>query len=392
MRRATVLAGTMLLWLAGMQPAQAANADPRRARVAFQQLATGIASPTAVATASDGSNRIYIAEQQGRIRVRVPNGLVSSAYLDIRDRVLDGGERGLLGIAFHPRYFENGQFYVVYTDNQGDVRVSRFKTNPGSLSAPASSEVVLLDVSHRTASNHNGGAIAFGKDGYLYVGLGDGGGSGDPSGNAQSLSTLLGKVIRIDVNRACGSLRYCIPSTNPFASSASARKEIFFWGARNPWRVTFDLRDGPIWIADVGQNAREELNTFSAGAGGKNLGWDCREGTLNTVSSYGGSYCSGKTFSGPLYEYGHSSGRCSVTGGYVYRGSTYASLLGGVYLYADYCTGEVWGLARLSDGRLYNALLNDHSSQITSFGQAPGGDLYAVDAGGRLYRITASAR
>lgn len=391
-KRFAVAFALLVAMVVPARQAGAANADPRRVRLTFGTLSTGLASPVAVATASDGSGRIYIGEQAGRIRLRIPNGLVSAPFLDITDRVLDGGERGLLGIAFHPQYYANGNFYVYYTDNEGDVRVSRFHTTPGSFTAPASSEVVLLDIAHRENSNHNGGAIAFGKDGYLYLGIGDGGGSGDPRGNAQNNGVLLGKILRIDVNRACSPLRYCIPSTNPLVRSTTARKEIWHNGVRNPWRVTFDLRDGPIWIADVGQSEREEIDTLSGGVGGRNLGWDCREGTRNTVSQYGGTYCTGRSFTPPIFEYGHASGRCSITGGYVYRGAQYASLLGGIYVYADYCTGEVWGIARLSDGRLYNALLYDHAQSITSFGQAPNGDLYAVDSSGGLFKLNAAAR
>jgi glucose/arabinose dehydrogenase len=354
--------------------------------VTLSRIASGFTQPTAVAWPNDGSGRLFVVEQPGRIRVRTPSGGIGT-YLDIRSRVLDGGERGLLGLAFHPSFRSNGYFFVHYTDAQGDIRVSRFKASPTSNTASASSEAILLDIPHRAHSNHNGGQVSFGPDGFLYIGNGDGGGAGDPDGNAQDLSSLLGKILRIDVNRSCGGKRYCIPADNPFAGSSTRAQEIWHYGLRNPWRFSFDKRYGSLWIGDVGQGAREEIDAVAKG-GGRNFGWDCREGTLDTAGLYGGTYCASRSgqFSAPLFEYGHSGGRCAIIGGYRYRGRLEPEMTG-MYLYADYCTGEVWALAGSVNARVY-----DHSRNITSFGENPSGELYVVDSAGSLYRVKASVR
>jgi glucose/arabinose dehydrogenase len=315
------------------------------------------------------------------------SGLRSAAYLDIRSRVQSGGERGLLGLAFHPNYKSNGYFYVDYTDSNGDINISRFHATPSSNAASASSEKLLLKIPHSTYANHNGGQLAF-WGGYLYIGVGDGGSGGDPSGNAQNLNSLLGKILRIDVDHTCGSRAYCSPVGNPFRSSTSARHEIWLYGLRNPWRFGFDSASGAQWIGDVGQNTYEEIDDLGAGVGGRNMGWDCREGTLNTVSQYGGSYCSGRSFTGPIYQYGHSNGRCAIVGGFVYRGAQYASVMKGLYLYGDYCTGEMWALARTSSGTVSD-FVGKRSASITSFGQSISGEIYVVDTDGNLSHVTA---
>ena len=333
-------------------------------------------------------------EQRGRIKVRTPSGTIRT-YLDIRSRVRYGGERGLLGLAFHPNFATNGRFFVHYTDAQGDVRISKFTSSSPSSNGPvsASSESIIIEIPHRTFSNHNGGQVAFGPhDGYLYAAIGDGGGQEDPYASAQSLSRLLGKIIRIDVNRSCSGRKYCIPSTNPFARSTNRRREIWHYGLRNPWRFSFDRTTKIMYIADVGQKAREEINTSGGYTGGRNYGWDCREGTLNTAGTFGGSYCSGKSFVGPFFQYGHAGGRCAIIGGHVYRGSRYRTLLDGIYVYSDYCTGEVWGLYRTSTGGKINAPMYRHPRPIPSFGEASDGEHYAVDTAGYLYRLYARAR
>ncbi|MGZ4144427.1 MAG: PQQ-dependent sugar dehydrogenase [Actinomycetota bacterium] len=371
--------------LPGLTRAEAAF-DPRHVGITLATIARGLASPVGIAAPNDGTGRLFVIEQAGRIRVYLPRGgLQSTPYLDIRSRVLSGGERGLLGLAFHPNFKTNGYFYVHYTTANGDIHVSRFHATPSRNQAASNSEQVLMTIPHQTYGNHNGGQLAFGG-GYLHIGIGDGGGAGDPSGNAQNLNSWLGKVLRIDVDHSCGSLHYCIPSTNPFASRTGVKHEIWLYGLRNPWRFSFDSRypSGSLFIGDVGQSAREEIDITP---GGRNMGWDCREGTLNTVSSYGGSYCNGVSFTGPIYQYSHASGRCAVVGGFVYRGATYASVMAGVYLYADYCTGEIWGLAHQTNGSWLNALLRNHSASITSFGHGPTGELYIVDTSGILWHI-----
>jgi hypothetical protein len=231
---------TLLACLASLivasTPDGARAADPRDVRVTLSRVAFGFTQPTAIAWPNDGTGRLFVVEQPGRIRVRTSSDAIGT-YLDITGRVLDGGERGLLGLAFHPGFRSNGYFFVHYTDAQGDIRISRFRASPGSNRASASSEVIFLDIPHRAHSNHNGGQVVFGPDGFLYIGNGDGGGAGDPDGNAQDLSILLGKILRIDVNRACAGKRYCIPSDNPFAGSSTRAKEIWHYGVRKSCRL-----------------------------------------------------------------------------------------------------------------------------------------------------------
>lgn len=387
MARRLALASALFTLLVAL-PGTGRAADPRSIRVAFARIASGLVSPVAVAAPTDGSARLFVVEQAGRIRVRTRSGLLSTPYLDIRSRVLDNAtERGLLGLAFHPRFASNGYFFVHYTDAQGDIRVSRFKASPSANRASASSEVVLLDIPHRDHANHNGGQLAFGPDGFLYIGNGDGGGAGDPDGNSQDLSSLLGKILRINVNASCDGKRYCIPADNPFARSQTRAREIWHYGLRNPWRFSFDRRYDSMWIGDVGQNAREEIDAVASG-GGRNFAWDCMEGSLNTAATFGGAYCAERRaeFRAPVFEYGHSGGRCAVIGGYRYRGRLEPEMAG-MYVYADYCTGEVWGLAGGTNARVY-----DHPRNVTSFGESAGGELYAVDTGGSLYRVTAARR
>jgi glucose/arabinose dehydrogenase len=366
--------------------------DPDNVVVTLQPLSSGLTGPVALAPAPDGSGRLFIVEQPGRVRVRISgSGLRSTPYLDIRSRVNDSGnEQGMLGIAFHPKYADNGYFFVSYTNSNGDLRVSRFRASPPSANtADPATERVMITIAHPDAyTNHNGGALAF-YGGYLFISTGDGGGSGGPSGYAQNKDSLLGKILRIDIDHACGSARYCSPTTNPYYGSTPGRGEVWHWGLRNPWRFSFDKSTGYQWIADVGQYQREEINRIAKDSKGVNFGWDCYEGTLNTVSEFGGSYCSGRTFQRPIYNYSHSSGRCAIVGGYVYRGSAYSSVISGMYFYADYCTGEIWAINRRADGTWDTALVRNHDGHITSFGQSGGGELYVVDQEGRLYKITA---
>jgi glucose/arabinose dehydrogenase len=227
--------------------------------------------------------------------------------------------------------------------------------------------------------------------GYLYIGTGDGGGAGDPYNNAQNLKSLLGKILRIDVDHRCGTLHYCVPTTNPFYGRSYSKYEVWEFGLRNPWRFSFQRGNGSLWIGDVGQNTREEVDMLAPGVKGRNMGWDCYEGTLNTVSTYGGSYCSGRTFTPPIFNYSHVSGRCAVIGGYVYGGTAYSSIMGGLYLYGDYCSGEVWGLAHSSSGWL-NALVGRDANAITSFGEGANGEIYLVDTSGTLRHLYAYRR
>ena len=389
---ATVLALAALLttFLPGaVQPAGAA--DPAHLGIRLARVTNGIDQPVAIAQPNDGSGRIFIVEQPGRIRVWTPHsGLLGAYYLDIHTKVLSGGERGLLGLAFHPNFSTNGLFYVYYTNTAGNIQISRFHATPSSNTADGSSEFGIMNIAHPSYANHNGGQLQF-WNGLLYIGTGDGGSGGDPNGNAQNLKSFLGKILRIDINHTCGSLHYCNPSTNPYYGKSYSLYEIWLFGLRNPWRFSFQRGNGSLRIGDVGQAAREEIDLLSPGVSGKNMGWDCYEGTLNTVGTYGGSYCSGKVFTQPIYNYSHASGRCAIIGGYYYTGSGQYTLMGGLYFFADYCTGEIWVLNHVGSHWPSTLVARDGNS-VTSFGEGVNGELYLTDTGGNLYHLAAYRR
>ncbi|PWH15159.1 MAG: glucose dehydrogenase [Anaerolineae bacterium] len=351
--------------------------DPNAYR--WVEVVNGLRSPVGLGAAQDGSGRLFILEQEGRVRVWQGGQLAPEPFLDLRDRVgSQGSEQGLLGIAFHPRYRENGTFYVNYTDRKGDTVIARFQADsPSSNTVSAASEQILLRVAQPYA-NHNGGATVFGLDGYLYLGLGDGGSAGDPQNNAQSLNTHLGKILRLDVD---GGSPYAIPPSNPFIQGGGLA-EIWAYGLRNPWRFAFDRKTGDLYIGDVGQNKWEEINYLPANVSGDlNFGWKYFEGT----HPYEGTPAAGLTLIPPIYEYGHDQG-CSVTGGVVYRGTRLPEWEG-IYLFGDYCAGWVDGLRRLPDGtwsyqRLFNGL-----GRIASFGEDEQGEVYVIDHGGTIYRL-----
>jgi glucose/arabinose dehydrogenase len=334
----------------------------------WQPLASGLQRP--VDLQADGSGRLFILEKVGRIRILQDGQLLEASFLDITDRVRSSGnEQGLLGLAFHPQYVQNGYFFVNYTDNNGDDVIARFNVSSDPNLADPTSETILISVSD-PFPNHNGGVLTFGPDGYLYAGLGDGGSQGDPFGNAQKTDNLLGKVLRLDVDSA---EPYAVPADNPFGN------EIWAYGLRNPWRISFDRLTGDLYIGDVGQNAWEEIDFLEAGSpGGANFGWNYREGTHD----YKGNAPSGLI--DPVAEYSHSEGGCSVTGGYVYRGSM--PEWNGIYLYGDYCTGLIWGLIR-SGNSWQNQLLFDTDVNITSFGEDESGEFYLVGDRGEIYRL-----
>lgn len=319
----------------------------------------------------DGSGRLFIIEQPGRIRILQGDQLVDQPFLNITDRVRSSGnEQGLLGLAFHPQYAQNGRFFVNYTDSGGDNVISRFQVSGDANTADAASEVRLVTVSDPFA-NHNGGVLVFGPDGYLYAGMGDGGSAGDPFGNAQRTDVLLGKILRLDVDSA---EPYAIPADNPFGN------EIWAYGLRNPWRMSFDRLTGDLYIGDVGQGEWEEIDYLPAGTGaGTNFGWDYREG----AHDYEGGGPTGMV--DPISEYHHSEGGCSVTGGYVYRGAM--SEWNGIYLYGDYCTGFIWGLIQVNGGWQEQQLF-DADFTITSFGQDDAGEVYALSDNGNIYRLS----
>jgi glucose/arabinose dehydrogenase len=322
-------------------------------------------------------SRLYVVLQEGRI-VSIANDQSADShrvFLDITDRVSrSGNEEGLLGLAFDPQFQDSGHFYVYYSA-AGPRRsiLSRF-TASGGLADPGS-ERVVLEVG-QPYSNHNGGEIAFGPDGYLYVGLGDGGSAGDPMRHGQNKATVLGSILRIDVATLDEHGRYAVPPDNPFADDPQARGEIWAWGLRNPWRFSFDRLTGELWTADVGQNQYEEIDLILPGA---NYGWNLMEG----FTCYGASDCGREGLTLPVVEYGRADG-CSVTGGYVYRGSRLQSLYG-AYIYGDFCSGKIWALRYEAGSVVAHALIADTDLQIASFAEGPDGEIYALSFTGAVY-------
>jgi len=354
--------------------------------LALTTVATGLEFPLDLAS-PPGDPRLFVGEKGGRIRILRDGVLASTDFLDLRGRVSTGDEQGLLGIAFDPAYATTGRFVVNYTDVNGDTRISAFRVSADPEVADPSSESVLLPVDQPFA-NHNGGQLAFGPDGYLYIGLGDGGGGGDPNGNGQSLGTVLGKLLRVDLN---GAPPYTIPADNPFAASAgpSTRGEIWSWGLRNPWRFSFDPATGDLYIGDVGQDTFEEIDVspVANGAGrGLNFGWNRTEGT-HCYPPNAGESCDRAGLTAPVLDYDHDDG-CSVTGGYVYRGRAIPSL-GGTYFYSDFCGGWVrsfrFANGRATDPREWPELRP--GGRVTSFGQDATGELYLLTSEGGVYRI-----
>ncbi|MBX0330643.1 PQQ-dependent sugar dehydrogenase [Oscillochloris sp. ZM17-4] len=354
--------------------------------VRLEQVAGGFSKPTFITGAGDGSGRLFVVEQLGRVWVVRDGARLGQPFLDISGLVgSSGSEQGLLSVAFHPRYAENGLFFVDYTDRRGGTVLARYRVSADAdLADPASAEV-LLQVD-QPAANHNGGQLAFGPDGYLYVGLGDGGGGGDTYGNGQNLGTLLGTILRLDVDGGGDQGRpYGVPADNPFVGRGDARPEIWAWGLRNPWRFGFDRGTGDLYIADVGQNAVEEVSVQPAGsAGGENYGWNTMEG--DTCYTAQGCDQAGLTLPATTYLHSSAEGGCSITGGYVYRGAALPRAAG-LYLYSDYCTGNLWALRRQGAG-WENRLIGRLGVSPSSFGEDDAGELYVADhAGGVIYRL-----
>ena len=354
------------------------------------QFATGFSIPVGIEHCGD--SRLFIVQQRGLIKILNANGTTNSAaFLDIASLVSSSGnERGLLGLAFHPDYANNGYFYVNYTrSSDGATRISRFSVNPSDPNdALENSEVNLLTIT-QPYSNHNGGQIRFGPDGYLYIGMGDGGSAGDPQENGQDPLELLAKMLRIDVD---GGSPYSIPQSNPYYGLTNPKPEIWAMGMRNPWRFSFDLCTGDMWIGDVGQDEYEEIDFEPAGdEGGHNYGWDCYEGN-HVYESTGCGQQSGYTF--PVYEYQHSNPNgCSITGGFVYRGGIYGAMYGW-YLFTDYCSGRIWGTYPNGSGGFTTSVLttnNTITNNLSTFGEDYRGELYlAGQSNGRIYKITVS--
>ncbi|HYI44121.1 MAG TPA: PQQ-dependent sugar dehydrogenase [Actinomycetota bacterium] len=354
----------------------------------LREIASGLTAPLGVTHSPDGSRRLFVSEQEGVIRIVKGGKLLPRPFIDISDVITSGGERGLLGLSFHPAFGKNRRFYVNYTDLEGDSVIAEYKASrrrPNRASPSTAREVLTFDQPY---SNHNGGGLAFGPDGYLYIAVGDGGSGGDPQGNGQRKDTLLGKMLRIDVDDRSGGRQYGIPPDNPFVDEAGAQPEIWSYGLRNPWRFSFDRVGGAMWIGDVGQNEWEEVD-FEPGSspGGLNFGWNIKEGTHCYASQ---TDCEVADRAGdltdPVEEYNHELG-CSVTGGHVYRGRRFSGLRG-LYFFADYCSGTIWALD--SDERLQASEVKLESGlSISSFGESQSGELFVTDHGGKLLQVVA---
>lgn len=352
---------------------------PSPAMLELETVLSGLDRPLQATNAGDGSGRLFIVEQRGRILVW--DGSELTTFLDVSNlssRIMGYSERGLLGLAFHPDYAENGEFFINYTDRNGTTVVARYTVsdNP-NVADPNSAEILLTQ--QQPFANHNGGHLAFGPDGMLYIAMGDGGSAGDPVGAGQNPNTWLGSILRIDVNAESG---YVVPEDNPFAGTGLDSEEVWAYGLRNPWRFSFDRATGDLYIGDVGQNVYEELNFEPADSrGGLNYGWNVYEANERYAR---GNREINAVF--PFATYRHQNGNCSVTGGYVYRGDAIPDLQG-TYLYGDYCTGNVWAAYRDMTGNWNDTLFLRTGYQVSSFGEDEAGEMYIVDYRGSVNKI-----
>ncbi len=373
----------ILVSLTGCGGQSAPEPPPGDNSVTLAPVVSGVAFPVDLTSPPGDTARLFVVQKDGRIRIVRHDSLLPRPFLDLGDRVSSGSEQGLLGLAFHPEYATNGRFFVDYTDRDGNTHVAEFHAGPASDVADSASEATILTVT-QPYSNHNGGQIRFGPDGYLYIGLGDGGSGGDPEGHGQDRSELLASMLRLDVDHGAP---YTIPADNPWPSTVGIRPELWNYGLRNPWRFSWDRQTGDLYIADVGQNAHEEVDVAPHGSGSaQNYGWNIMEG----LSCYGQSSCDPTGLTLPVLDYGHDAG-CSITGGYVYRGQDLPALQG-TYFYADYCEGWIRSFVyrggKAQDQRSWPGL--QASGQITSFGEDAGGELYVLVAGGQVYRLSPS--
>ncbi len=371
-------------WLASAAPQQA-GPDPANVRVGLEPFVQGLENPVAFAAPEDGSGRLFVVEKPGRIRI-IQNGVLQARpFLDLTGKVESAAnERGLLGLAFHPQFVDNGYFVVGYTAKSplGQVTYARFQVTADPGRADPASEKRIIAWAH-ARGNHNGGDVQFGPDGYLYLGTGDGGGGGDPDRNGQNGQTFLGKMLRLDIDVDANE-PYAIPADNPFVGDAAIRDEIWALGLRNPWRYTFDSATGDLYIGDVGQNQWEEVDHESADdPGGHNYGWRIMEGT----HCYNAADCDQTGLTMPILEYSHGGGHCSVTGGYVYRGQAFPNLVG-LYFYADYCSNVIWAASRDEQGMWRSAEVGRQPNLgIQSFGEDADGELYVLGSNGRIMRL-----
>ncbi len=381
-------------------PATSTNAfDPGKVALGLTLVKGGFTNPLLVTSPRDGSGRLFVVEQAGRIRIIKNGTTLATPFLDLRGRITAGGERGLLGLAFHPDFHRHPYIYVNFTDFRGNTAINRYTVGANPNVAIFSTGVRILTIV-QPYPNHNGGNLAFGPDGYLYIGMGDGGSAGDPQNRAQSLSSLLGKMLRIDVDHRTATTNYRSPATNPYVGRAGL-DQIWSRGLRNPWRWSFDRVTGVLWIGDVGQNRYEEIDrsspvgTTPAGRGA-NYGWPILEGRACYRPATG---CSSRGTVLPVVVYGHSAPtatNCAVTGGFAYHGTAYPALVGG-YVFGDFCSGRIWVISTTALGPVVPTLVRDATASphlaISSFGEDDAGELYVCDlAGGALYRITATTK
>lgn len=355
-------------------------------KIALSPFANGFTLPTSIVTTSvKADSRLFISEQAGIIRIVNKNGQITNQnFLDIQQKVLNGGEMGLLGLVFSPSYSTNGFFYINYVNKNQETIIARYKVSPNPDIADLNSEKIILKIK-QPYTNHNGGDLKFGADGYLYIALGDGGSGGDPQNRAQDKNSLFGKILRIDVNKGDP---YSIPSTNPFVNKAENRSEIWAYGLRNPWRISFNKTSGDLYIADVGQDTTEEVDVQKANSkGGENYGWRCYEGD----QPYNPNGCLPKSnYVMPVFEYNHQEGRCSITGGFVYRGNLYPAFKG-KYFYGDFCSGQLY-YAENTANKWQQTLITKTAYSISTFGQDTQNELYVADYnGGGIYKIIDTA-
>jgi len=352
--------------------------------IQLEPILSGLNSPVAITHAGDGTGRLFITLQVGKVIIYDGLQMLPTPFIDIGSLITTGSERGLLSVAFHPDYSATGFLYINYTDLNGDTSIARYRVSADPNVVDNSSAAILLTIP-QPATNHNGGQLQFGPDGYLYIGTGDGGFSGDPANNAQDLNSLLGKILRINVD--AGS-PYAIPPDNPFVGNQNAKPEIWALGLRNPWRFSFDRLTGDLLIADVGEDNHEEVDfQQDSSGGGENYGWRLMEGThcFNPNTD-----CNDGSLTLPVIEYDHSFGNCSITGGYRYRGTLLPSLTG-IYLYADFCSGTIWGASQNASGNWTVEEMLNTGLLISTFGEDEDGEIYLAHfsaTDGAIYKVT----
>jgi glucose/arabinose dehydrogenase len=377
-RRTRSALATAALWVgaAALVLPAAGQAAFAATPVQLRSVIGNLETPVLVTNAKDGSDRLFIVEQGGVIKVLPPGGRSATVFLDLSDKVIFKGERGLLGLTFHPQFGSNRRFFVDYTRMpDGATVIAEYHASPTNPNVANPTGTVLLVIPQPFA-NHNGGMVEFGHDGFLYVGMGDGGSANDPGNRAQDIAQLLGKILRIDVDHPAGNLPYSSPADNPFFGAVAGRHEIFAYGLRNPFRFSFDRVTGDLYAGDVGQGAVEEIDIITNGG---NYGWRIWEGS--TCTGNDPALCSTAGFEFPIAEYGHTGGRCAVIGGYVYRGAA-GTLPDGSYVYGDLCAGEIFLLENGTPRVLLRA-----GFSISSFGEDEAGEIYVVDIGGAVNRI-----